>query len=87
MLTYPVHHIGIAVADIDASIARYQRDFSFVFDIRETVSSQSVEVAFLKAPNTLIELISPLSSTSPLAKFLSTRGEGCLLYTSPSPRD
>ena len=76
MLNYPVHHIGIAVNDIEASVARYQRDFGFEFDIREKVESQGVQLVFLKTPNTLIELITPLTPASNLSKFLKTRGEG-----------
>jgi methylmalonyl-CoA epimerase len=76
MLEYPLDHIGIAVTDLEASLAYYQRTFGFQVDLREEVSSQQVKLAFLKLPNTLLELLTPTSETSTLAKFLKTRGPG-----------
>ena len=69
-------HVGIAVTDLDASIAFYQRSFGFTVELRESVPSQNVEVAFLGLPGTKIELLAPLSESSSLTKFLKTRGPG-----------
>lgn len=72
----PLDHLGIAVLNIDAALAEYQKNFGFVLDSREIISSQRVEVAFIRLPNTLIELLAPQDDSSPLAKFLAKRGPG-----------
>lgn len=76
MLPYPLHHIGIAVRNLDASIAFYKNTFGFEVDLRETLESQGVELVFLKLPNTMLELLMPLTGQSKLRSFLDTRGEG-----------
>ncbi len=76
MLNYPLHHIGIAVKDLDKALAFYQKTFGFELDVREKIESQGVELVFLKLPNTLLELLTPISANSKLQRFLDTRGEG-----------
>ena len=73
---YPLDHIGIATRDLDRAISEHLTNFGFKLHSRETIESQKVEVAFLKLPNTLIELLAPTSLDSTLTKFLETRGEG-----------
>ena len=43
-----IHHIGIAVDDLDAAIARYARLFGATVEHRETVAEQGVEAASLR---------------------------------------
>jgi methylmalonyl-CoA/ethylmalonyl-CoA epimerase len=74
--SYPIDHIGIAVTNLDGALQMYQSAFGMQVDLRETIASQGVEVAFLKAPNTLLELLTPTSPTSTLTKFLATKGQG-----------
>jgi methylmalonyl-CoA/ethylmalonyl-CoA epimerase len=74
--TYPIHHIGIAVKDLPAAIKLYQDAFGFQLSQREELVSSGIELAFLEAPNTKIELIASTRSDSTLAKFLVERGEG-----------
>ncbi len=75
-MNWPLDHVGIATDDLDKSISQYQKDLSFKLEHRELVKDQKVEVAFLRLENTLIELIAPIDDSSPIAKFLSTRGPG-----------
>jgi methylmalonyl-CoA epimerase len=75
-MSHPLDHLGIAVVDLSASIAFYERTFGFRVDSRETVESQGVELAFVKLDNTLIELLMPTRADSTLAKFLQKRGPG-----------
>lgn len=75
-MNYPLHHIGIAVVDLEASIAAYEKNFGFKLDLRETLDSQQVELAFVKLENTMIELLMPISERSTLSKFLKNRGPG-----------
>lgn len=73
-----ISHIGIAVADLDAAIARYQLLLDQPPSAREEVTDQKVRVAMFagSAPHGRIELVAPTAADSPIAKFLATRGEG-----------
>lgn len=69
------HHVGIAVQRLDLAIDRY-RAFGLVLDYVEEVPAAGVRVAFLKAGGVQVELVEPLGSDSPVARFLARRGEG-----------
>lgn len=71
-----INHIGIAVKDLEASIALYKNIFNFEDCHRETVDEQKVSVASFKVGSVLIELTSPTDETSPIAKFIEKKGEG-----------
>ncbi|MGN1399982.1 MAG: methylmalonyl-CoA epimerase [Bacillus sp. (in: firmicutes)] len=71
-----IDHIGIAVQSIERSLTFYCDVLGLQQEGMETVESQGVKVAFLNAGNTRLELLEPLSGTSPVAKFIDKRGEG-----------
>jgi methylmalonyl-CoA/ethylmalonyl-CoA epimerase len=71
-----VHHVGIAVDDLDASIARYQRLFGATLEHRERVEDQGVEAASLRVGPSRIELLAPLGEETPVGRFLAKRGPG-----------
>ncbi len=71
-----LNHIGIAVKNLDESIAVFQKLFANENIHRETVTEQKVEVASFKVGNIIIELTSPITQDSPIAGFLEKRGEG-----------
>lgn len=70
-----ISHIGIAVKDLDAGIAFYEK-LGLVLEGTEEVPSQMVKVAFFPVGDTRIELLAPTSDESPIAKFIEKRGEG-----------
>ena len=69
-------HIGIAVIDLEEEIKRFKSDFNADLVAREVVADQKTSLAFLKLPNTKIELLSPIDSDGPITKFLNKRGPG-----------
>jgi methylmalonyl-CoA/ethylmalonyl-CoA epimerase len=69
-------HIGIAVSDLEAAIMTWVTATGGRVTHREIVAEQRVEVAAIKIGSLCIELLSPTSSDSPIAKFLATRGPG-----------
>lgn len=71
----PLHHVGIAVIQLEPAIDRY-RTLGLEPEYVETISSQEVRVAFLPAGAVRVELVEPLSASSPVARFLGKRGEG-----------
>jgi methylmalonyl-CoA/ethylmalonyl-CoA epimerase len=71
-----VHHVGIAVADLDASIEQYGALFGATVEHRETVGEQGVEAASLRVGASRVELLRPLGPDTPVGKFLANRGPG-----------
>jgi methylmalonyl-CoA epimerase len=71
-----IDHIGVAVEDIDAAIALYERSFEMTLAHRETVESQGVEAVLLDVGDGHVELLAPLGPDTPVGKFLSRAGAG-----------
>jgi methylmalonyl-CoA/ethylmalonyl-CoA epimerase len=71
-----VHHIGIAVDDLDAAILVYEELFGATVEHRETVAEQGVEAASVRVGPSRIELLRPLGPDTPVGKFLAKRGPG-----------
>lgn len=69
-----LHHVGVAVRDLGAAIARHER-MGLRLAHREVVAAQKVEVAFV-GERPWIELVAPLGGDSPVSKFIDKRGEG-----------
>ena len=71
-----VHHIGHAVADLDAAIATYKRLFDARCEHRETVPEQGVEAASMLLGGDRVELLAALGEDTPVGRFLAKRGPG-----------
>jgi methylmalonyl-CoA/ethylmalonyl-CoA epimerase len=75
MLTH-VDHLGIAVIDLDASMALYRSAFGVdAWEIIE-IPERHMRVAVANIGGTLIELIMPTSEEAAFAKYLRERGPG-----------
>ena len=71
-----IDHIGVAVSDLDAALALYERDFAIELVHRETVESQGVEAVLLDVGENHVELLAPLGEDTPVGKFLAKKGPG-----------
>jgi methylmalonyl-CoA epimerase len=71
-----IDHVGVAVEDIDSSLALYRDSLGMALVHRETVESQGVDAALLDIGDSHIELLAPLGPETPVGKFLSKRGPG-----------
>ena len=71
-----VDHIGVAVEDIDAALALYERDYAMTLVHRETVTEQGVEAVLLDVGENHVELLAPTGPDSPVGKFIAKRGPG-----------
>ena len=69
-------HIGVAVEDLDASIALYETSFGMTLVHRETVTEQGVEAVLLDVGDSHVELLRPLGPDTAVGKFLARRGPG-----------
>ena len=71
-----VHHVGIAVDDLDAAILVYSDLFGAALEHRERVEDQGVDAASLRVGDSRIELLQPLGPDTPVGRFLAKRGPG-----------
>ncbi|GAA0458434.1 methylmalonyl-CoA epimerase [Alkalibacillus silvisoli] len=71
-----IAHIGIAVSSIEETLPFYRDHLGLEFKGVEEVESEHVKVAFLKIGESAIELLEPLNSQSPIAKYIDQKGEG-----------
>lgn len=71
-----VHHVGIAVRDLDAAL-RLFRDALELPCVKEgEMPARGVRVAMLAAGQSYLEIIQPVSDGSPFARHIEERGEG-----------
>jgi methylmalonyl-CoA/ethylmalonyl-CoA epimerase len=71
-----IHHLGLAVEDLDAAIATYEQLFGARLEHRETLADQGVEAASLHVGDGRIELLHALGPDTPVGRFLASRGPG-----------
>lgn len=71
-----IEHIGIAVKDLKVSNALYAKLLGQPHYKIERVESEGVLTSFFKIGDQKIELLQATTSDSPIAKFISKRGEG-----------
>lgn len=71
-----VHHIGIAVHDLDVAIRLYRDNFGVQSWERIDLPERHMEVAVCSVGDTLLEFITPTSDQAAFAAFLRDRGEG-----------
>ncbi len=76
MEPHGIHHLGVAVDDLDSALATYERLFGAELEQRETVEEQGVEAASLRIGSDRVELLAALGEDTPVGKFLSKRGPG-----------
>ena len=72
-----VHHIGIAVKNMDEALEIFQKKLGLKLEKITVVEDQKVKSAMLSSGGeTKIELLEPTSQDSPVGRFLEKRGEG-----------
>lgn len=71
-----IEHIGIAVKDLEAASALYEKLLGRECYKVESVKSEGVRTAFFEVGESKIELLEAMSEDSPIARFIEKRGEG-----------
>jgi len=71
-----IHHVGVAVDDLDAAIRLYTTIFGAELTHRASNEKDGLEAAFLRAGDAEVELLKPLREDTPVGKFLTKRGPG-----------
>ena len=71
-----IEHLGIAVENIEKSLAVYEALIGETSYKTEIVESEFVKTAFIRVGESKIELLEATNPTSPIAKFLEKKGKG-----------
>lgn len=76
MVARGIHHLGVAVTDLDDAVKTYASLFGATLEHRDTVPDQGVEAAALLVGAGRVELLAPLGEDTPVGRFLASRGPG-----------
>ena len=71
-----IHHLGVAVEDLDEAVATYERLYGARLEHRDRVDDQGVEAASMRVGESRVELLASLGPETPVGKFLVKRGPG-----------
>lgn len=71
-----IDHIGVAVEDLDESIALYRDRLGMREQHRQTVEEFGVEAALLEIGGSHVELLTPIRPDTAVARFLERSGPG-----------
>jgi methylmalonyl-CoA epimerase len=71
-----IHHLGVAVDDLDRAVETYERLFGATVEHRAVVPDQGVEAASLLAGGSRLELLLALGPDTPVGRFVARRGPG-----------
>jgi methylmalonyl-CoA/ethylmalonyl-CoA epimerase len=71
-----IHHLGVAVHDLDDALATYERLFGAELEHRARVDEQGVEAAAVLVGSSRVELLAALDEETPVGRFLADRGPG-----------
>jgi methylmalonyl-CoA/ethylmalonyl-CoA epimerase len=71
-----IHHLGVAVENLDEALDTYERLFGAELEQRELVPEQGVEAAAVRVGDSRVELLASLGAETPVGKFLANRGPG-----------
>jgi len=71
-----IHHLGVAVVDLDQAVRTYERLFGATVEHRAEVPDQGVEAASVRIGESRVELVAPLGDDTPVGRFLAKRGPG-----------
>ena len=76
MVARGIHHLGVAVYDLDEALETYVRLFGAELEHRALVGNQGVEAAAVLVGSGRVELLAPLGEETPVGRFLASRGPG-----------
>jgi methylmalonyl-CoA/ethylmalonyl-CoA epimerase len=71
-----IHHLGIAVANLDEAIATYESLFGARLEGRDSLGEQGVDAACLMVGGSRVELVAPTGEDTHVGRFLARRGPG-----------
>jgi methylmalonyl-CoA/ethylmalonyl-CoA epimerase len=73
---FGIHHVGVAVSDLDEAIGTYEKLFGARVELRDSLAEQGVEAASMLVGESRIELLAATGGDTPIGRFLAKRGPG-----------
>lgn len=74
-----LHHVGIAVNDLDKAVEAYHLALGLSPAQRQDFPALGIRSAFYPLGEAFLEVMTPLAPEGPVAQFLQERGEGMYL--------
>ena len=71
-----IHHVGVAVRQLDEAVEGYGHLFGGRVEHRARVADQGVDAASIRIGESRVELLAPLDDDTPVGRFLAKRGPG-----------
>jgi methylmalonyl-CoA/ethylmalonyl-CoA epimerase len=71
-----IDHVGVAVANLEETLAFYRDALGLEIEAPEEVTSQRVRARFVLMGEAAVEILEPTADDSPIARFLAKRGPG-----------
>ena len=71
-----IHHLGVAVHDLDEALETYLQLLGAELEHRALVEDQGVEAAAVLVGSGRVELLAPLGEETAVGRFLASRGPG-----------
>jgi methylmalonyl-CoA epimerase len=71
-----LHHVGVAVPDLDEAIGTYATLFGAHLERRDSLHDQGVDAASLLVGDSRVELLAPTGEDTYVGRFLARRGPG-----------
>jgi len=71
-----IHHLGVAVRDLEEAFDTYSRLFGAELEHRDRLDEQGVEAIAIKVGESRVELLGALAEDTPVGRFLTKRGPG-----------
>ena len=71
-----IHHVGVAVDDLDRALATYVDVLGGTLEHREALADQGVEAAAVLVGADRVELLAATGDDTPVGRFVATRGPG-----------
>ena len=71
-----IHHVGLAVEDLDQAIETYVEMLGGTLEHREELADQGVEAAAVLVGTGRVELLAATGDDTPVGRFVAKRGPG-----------
>ena len=71
-----IHHLGLAVDDLDRALDTYVGVLGGTLERRQEIAEQGVEAASVLVGRDRVELLSPTGEDTPVGRFVAQRGPG-----------
>ncbi|MGU9961787.1 MAG: methylmalonyl-CoA epimerase [Candidatus Puniceispirillales bacterium WSBS_2018_MAG_OTU23] len=71
-----LNHVALAVPDLTAATAHWRDVLGAVVSLPQALPEHGVTIVFVDSGNTKIELLEPLGTDSPIAKYLEQNPDG-----------